>query len=394
MSPVFFEIWQTFRLGMQASPACRAAYSTLRTACNEPKPSVGRLGNRIVLTRSQLCNPSVLSRTNSLIHEKTSEQSRAVNLWKSLPKEDAPQDAAEEQGLSISPSEVKRVFGKNMKPEKGVEILQVLQKHRQEGTLDLEMPYEETHIKKGLSYLRRTDPIDEDAAINARIDRELDRLPQTHVELSPHIVSQFEKFRQENQKKAKLEEVKRAQQEKEISVEAVPKAPQAVVHRQRRNISPSNDHVEVRPEPEWVRNYRRKATNDDWEKTIMPMWSRLLPSAAVTVTVVALSVILAKYYTPPSRDARLWPNIPPAAATMATLIGLNVLVWLLWKWPPLWSFMNRNFLLVPVYPHCTAIIGSAFSHQTWSHLAVNMAVLWVLGTRSRHFRALASLNQS
>lgn len=64
------------------------------------------------------------------------------------------------------------------------------------------------------------------------------------------------------------------------------------------------------------------------------------------------------------------------------IIGTNVGVFLLWKLcPPAWRLLNRHFITVAAYPRPLSLIGNVFSHQTVNHLALNMVVLWFVGTR-------------
>lgn len=81
----------------------------------------------------------------------------------------------------------------------------------------------------------------------------------------------------------------------------------------------------------------------------------------------------------------MFPDIPPAGATIMALIGLNLGVYLLWKFPPAWKLLNRYFISVPLYPYPLSMIGSVFSHQLLKHFAINSAILWFIGTRSKPF---------
>lgn len=386
MSFAFPATWQTFRLGLHVSPTGRAAYSTLRTAIGASNLTLSGVDSRHGFLRtpwrqlrSSSCPDSIQSITPSA--DNFRRQSRWVAFWKPPPEKEVPGEVTGENQLSLSPDEVEEIFGRKIDPEEGVEILMTLQKHRSEGTLDYEMPYSSDLIAKGLAYLRSANPVDEDAAIIARIDREADRLPQTDVERSPHAVSQFERLRQANKEKREREEAEREAEEKKKSEREGPATPKQMEARSNKATATSNDLVKLRREPEWVRNYREKATNQDEAVKSISIWARLLPSAAFTVSVVVLSVLFAQNYTPPSRKARLWPDIPPAAATMITIIGLNCFVFVLWIVPPLWKFMSRNFLVVPVYPYPMSMIGASFSQQTFTHLSGNVLFLWLVGTR-------------
>ena len=79
----------------------------------------------------------------------------------------------------------------------------------------------------------------------------------------------------------------------------------------------------------------------------------------------------------------MWPDMPPAAATVIGLIGMNMAIFLLWRFPPAWKWLNRFFISVPAEPFALSIIGSFFSHHTLKHIGMNMLGLWVVGTRRK-----------
>ncbi len=379
MTAAFSATWQVFRLGLHPSFKGRAAYSILSNAFAVSKQSPSRFNGRLELFQGapQHLKPwgfshplrTILPNSNRL-----QGQSRCVNLWMPPPKDEVPGKMTAKKELSLSSADIEKVFGRKMDTEKGAEILMTLQRHRGEGTLDQKIPYSKALISKGLAYLRSVDPINEDAAIIARIDRETDT--------SPQAVSQFDKLRREIKRRRELQEGIREAEEKRKSEQAGRATSKEIAKKGTTN--QSNELVELRKEPEWVRKYREEATNHDEELVKkLSVWSRLLPSAAITFTVVSLSFLFAQSYTPPSRDARLFPNIPPAAATLMALIGINCIVFLMWGIPPLWQFTNRNFLIAPVYPHCMSMIGGAFSHQQFTHLFVNSFMIWLVGTKGR-----------
>ena len=327
------------------------------------------------LSRRTKCTPLVISTVHN-----SEKYPRCVSFWKPPRKVKAPDSVSARHKISISSAEVETAFGRSMNLEKGLEILSTLQKHRVEGTLDHKLPCSAALINKGLGYLRRVNPIDEDAAIIARIDREMDRLPQTDIALSPQALSQFERLRQARRERYQLQEAEIEAKEKENLKKVGSESKKEIKIKIKKSDAPSNDVVKLRPEPEWVQRYRRNVTFD---VPVLSKWRRLIPSAAFTVAVVTFSILFAHNYEPPSRAARLWPSIPPAAAAVITIIGLNCLVFTMWRIPPLWKFMNRNFLIVPVYPHSFSMVGACFSQQQFSHLFANAIALWLVGTRGR-----------
>jgi rhomboid-like protein len=131
-----------------------------------------------------------------------------------------------------------------------------------------------------------------------------------------------------------------------------------------------------------MKKYQDKALiTKDTVAPAQAKWKRLLPSAIVTALVVLFSISVASNYHPPSKAARLWPDMPPAAATVLGIIIANSIVLVAWRIPMAWGFLNRYFLSVPGYPFALSMIGNIFSHQQPSHLAMNMAVLWIVGTK-------------
>ena len=56
-------------------------------------------------------------------------------------------------------------------------------------------------------------------------------------------------------------------------------------------------------------------------------------------------------------------------------------MFLIWRLPFAYRFMNKYFLAVPSYPFAFSMIGNTFSHQRPLHLATNMVVLWLVGTK-------------
>lgn len=384
--------WQTFRLGLHVAQSHQAARFTLGTTFSARRPpiqlsrcfgSVSRFrGSTPNIERSQSFKTPAFGASPTF--DKLRKGSKCISFWKKPSKEEAKEETAAEAAESeivVTPAEVDKIFGRKINPEKGLEILSTLQNQRLQGTLDHEMPYNTTLITKGLAWLRKENPIDEDAAIIARIDRETDRVPQTSVERSPQSISQFEKLRELNKEKAKVEAERLAAEEEKKKLEQGSESPKEIEVKGKNQTSPSNDLVKLRPEPEWVRNYREKATNHDERIIEISTWARLVPSAAVLITVVGLSLLFAQNYTPPSRDARMWSNMPPAAATLLTIVCANGTVFLMWRIPQFWTFMNKNFLVAPVYPHAMSMLGAPFSHQQFTHLFANCMGLWLIGTR-------------
>ncbi|KAL9130591.1 MAG: hypothetical protein Q9217_001251 [Psora testacea] len=253
-------------------------------------------------------------------------------------------------------------------------LLKKLQEHRHQGTLDAKIDYPEKSIAAGLQHLRSRYPMDEDAAISARVDRELEnefRLPQTNTEKSPYAHSGLEQIRRENKERHEREKASL----KEQATQNRPGSTTVVTRpRTLRNLVQRSEE-----EPEWVRRYREKA-----QSTEMPQIStlaRLFPTGVFAATIVVLSLLFAQNYTPASQQARMFPETPPAAATLMAILGINVSVFLLWRIPQMWAFMNKYFISVPLQPRPAQMLFTAFSHQELTHLLVNMIPMWFIGVR-------------
>lgn len=308
-------------------------------------------------------------------------QARCASLQKTKGTEAPRQKAAPNETL-MSRAEINAIFGLNVGRKDGSDLLKRLQEHRFQGTLDQKLPYPDTLIDKGLKYLRAKYPFDEDAAIIARIDREADcefRLPQTYIDKSPHAVSQFEKLIREVRQRCEKEEAEENHKAKQGT--GIRNGGQEERPSEKRRITVRDETalVQLRPESEWITKYRDKAQMKEIPK--MSSLARLLPSGLLTVAVISVAVLFAQNYKQPSRKARLWPDLPPAAATVIALIGVNVAVFVLWRVPHLWRFLNRHFVVVAAYPYSMSMLMACFSHQSFTHLLSNMIVMWLIGTR-------------
>lgn len=379
MTAVFSATWQSLRLGLDASPSGCTVFSALRTTLNTPRLSTQPLQHFRNFQRLSYCthNLSGIARNQrprlivSPIGFLPVKQSRWTSLWKPVPKPE------EEEGteFEVHEDEIRNIFGNSMNPEKGAEVLMALQVRRIEGTLDQKLEYPDAWIRRGLAYLRGRFPMDEDAAIIARIDREIEndiRSSQPNT-----AVSQFDDLRHRNKQKEIERRRLEAEEEKALESKGTngPKGMQ-----NRKTSAPDIAMRQKPPVAEWVRKYRDKTEQMALPSDITTM-QRLLPSGLLVVVVVTLSLLFAKYYKPPPRDARLFPEVPPAAAAVLTIIAANVLVALMWRIPPFWPLMYTTFAVAPIYPYARTMLGASFSHQEPLHLFMNMFILWMIGTR-------------
>ncbi|KAI9871949.1 MAG: hypothetical protein M1830_002230, partial [Pleopsidium flavum] len=288
------------------------------------------------------------------------------------PHDGLPDDFDRREGVrfrteDLTEKEITSIFGPEIDIERGNRMLRVIHGQRLSGTLDelIMIPhptaYSNDLMTTGLLWLRAHYPVDEDAAIMARIEKEervheerlmadAERLgiykPQAGVDKNNvHGKSGLDAIR-EHYERQEVEEYK----------------PQAGdIRSNTGELQPVDRKVELsaRPRSDWLKYWADRAViYAGKEAPTMSIWKRLWPSALVTSVVVGLSVLLAKNYVPPSRAARIWPDMPPAAATIITLASVNFAVLLLWKFPPAWRALNTYFLSVPGYPSALSVLGN------------------------------------
>ncbi|KAI5279705.1 hypothetical protein KEM52_004296, partial [Ascosphaera acerosa] len=307
-----------------------------------------------------------------------------------------------------------------------------LHRRRESGTLDLDLParYSElldadadaagvgpTVMDAALALLRARVPLDEDAAILARIEREEADAEQALIARAELLGlyrpqggeyhhpraedgdvrgrSVLEEVRQRNEAEAKArdeeerrrwldgerEEAQRLRARREevgrqLQLrKAAEEADAALVMAEAR---PRADPHE-RPALAWIQKHHVRATDGDADTARLTRTRRIVPSLLVVAATVAGSYLFAETYTPPEegKGQRLWPSLPQSAATVLGLVGANVLVFALWRaFPPAWRLLNRYFISVPLYPYAASMVGSMFSHQMFRHLGMNMLILW------------------
>ena len=280
----------------------------------------------------------------------------------------------------LSKPQVAKVLGRNVDFQEGNSLLNQLQHQRISGTLDQGVSAPEIMLNRAIAWLRKNYPMDEDAAIIARLDKELEKEERGlgRVNEAQHgtkasdnySISVLDQIKEKNKLKAAKE--KEAKEKEEQGGEngkgstSAKTAPRAIVSRRTESA-------------EWVKKYKEKATSNCKEPPKMTKFQRLWPATLMTLAVVGLSALFAQCYYPPSWKARLWPDIPPAAATVFAMVGVNATVFLLWRIPQMWQFMNRWFVLTPGSPYSFTLVGNIFSHQSFPHLLTNMAMLWFVG---------------
>ncbi|MCJ1358317.1 MAG: hypothetical protein MMC33_008316 [Icmadophila ericetorum] len=383
---------------LQRSSAC--TYSTWHD--NTVQPS-------LALTESTCRGQSTTNATRNLARQAFSTKPR-FNAPKSVSKRSDFQRIVSHDGSSkvgvnsavtepgspeefraVDEAKIAELFGHRVSKELGNEILYTLQGQRATGTLDHGVAatgINDDKIAGALIWLRENYPIDEDAAIIKRIedeDREAEqqlianaqRIGLYHPQQDVASTGIYGKSELEEIRKRNEEKLTKSLQADEIRHAATDpdslalQAPQGRVALSRRTES-----------AEWVKRYKEKALLSKAEKPPdMKKTARLLPAAIFCAAVITSSFIFAQNYIPPPQNARILPDTPPAAATILTIIATNAVIFLVWRMPPMWRFLNKYFLMVPGSLRPFSLIGNVFSHQSPWHLAINMAGFWFIGTQ-------------
>lgn len=284
----------------------------------------------------------------------------------------------------FSNDEIKLIFGPKTPVLEGNRLLYEVQDQRLAGTIDQIVPGSQRNEHKALIWLRENVPFDEDRAILQRLEREENAAlrPQGQQRRGKiYAESMLERIRKENlRKQSKEEQLSKASKPEHKSSPL--SREQALVRRREESLA-------------WKQKWHDNTRKDDLHSVPqMSFIQRVGPGTLLTFTVISFCVMFAQNYSPPSEAARLFTSITPAAATIGVIIGLNVIVWLGWRITPLRRSMQRTFLLAPVYPWSSSIVGSVFSHQSLHHLVANMIALWFIGRNRKHTQnCLAMLQQ-
>lgn len=332
-----------------------------------------------------------------------------------------PEKGLKFESEDLDPVHLRLVFGRDAPPPNYANrLLRLLNARRVDGTLDIPLPTEveaeldkyPNVVDKGLAYLRKVYPVDEDAAIMARIDREEDRAvkdnpseltqrgqdlglykgPQSgyyHAELSEkegdvYGRSELDRMRAEYSEQAEREEeelqakieAKQAQAQEQQQLTALARRPEQGVE-SAKEVRPPNSFEK------WVMKAENRATSklteDSPEIVNRTLLSRLLPSFLFVSLVAGGCYLMSEYWVRPKQADRLWPNLSLAWATIAGLVAINTAVYVAWRIPGAWKWLNKYFLTVTATPHPLSTLGAMFSHQEFGHLARNMFGIVMFG---------------
>lgn len=332
--------------------------------------------------------------------------------------------------------EIASIFGNDMDTETGNYVLSVLYWRRVSGALidsGIGFPKESgiTHQQAmaGLEYIRTLEPdFDENSAGQTYVEEEAERvreeMRQRAVKLGIYRPEE-EAFDMEEESQQGTEEGRarsgesalqrlREENERSYEQETLAKereaeiADQAAIHSARGplelggGVQPPPSHylhlisegtnaisigrpateawlqpVERKP---WVKYFEDQATViKDNVVPQMSAFQRLYPSFIVLALTLGGCYLLGTQYTPPPQSARLFPDVPPSLVTVSTVSGLLAISFLANRFPPAWQLYNRYFCISPGYPNAAGILGAAWRHDTFRHLAINSVVLWGFG---------------
>ncbi|KFY21888.1 hypothetical protein V493_07021, partial [Pseudogymnoascus sp. VKM F-4281 (FW-2241)] len=314
--------------------------------------------------------------------------------------EELPSKYTDMGGLSyyarpLAKKEVTALFGREADPVVADKVLRVLQGRRVAGTLqDPSLPRPHPNMDKAmkttaLKWLRRNIVVNERQSAGRRAEIELaamgvdvstpggaaeDYSPQS--EGSSNSKSVLEAVREAKEKEWEEKVAKRDALRAQRMAEMGEKSGGLVSYDDR--------GVELRRpgENELLKHYTALAAKVVPE--VPPDYTtfqRLWPSALVTLAVIAGCVVYSGSYTAPRPADRMFKDIPPSVVTIGSIMAFNAFIWVAWHHPPAWRVLNKYFLSVPGYPRALAVLGNAFSHQTFRHLAMNMVFMYIMGTQ-------------
>ena len=305
------------------------------------------------------------------------------------------------------------IFGKSIDPASANHLLRILHGRRVAGTLDdptftvHTMQYSDDQISKALAYLRESVKVDEVMNAGLRAEDELSQMeldPQEEEtdtktdtktgketgketqekeqesaaepdEYKPDPIygrSRFDEIRARNQAKEKARQ--RALEEERLAAEAEGRIPETQDDPRSRSLVEVDEGQRAITNPK-IAEYYKQASSDIKEPPKMTMRDRVGPSLVAFLLGVGFLASLTMVYNEPSDRYRLLPEVSTAVATVGAVVGLNLLVFALWRVPPLWKFLNRYMIFVVGKPRPLTLFTANFSHQEFKHMAINMVIL-------------------
>ncbi|KAF4976278.1 hypothetical protein FZEAL_7029 [Fusarium zealandicum] len=325
---------------------------------------------------------------------------KTIRRYEDLPRDYRDQVGLPFRSLDLTESEVLSFFGRGINPKRANHLLRILHGRRIAGTLQdpafavHTASFTKDQIERALVYLRYSIPVEEVMNAGLRAEDELAQMEQEQEAAEARKTKQpaekeeptdapaykpdpvygyskFDEIRAKNLAKRKVQEA--AEEEIRKAAEArgeVPAGPLANINgKQERQISNPR-----------LAEYHKGAQSDLEAPPELKTWERILPSAIAVTLAIGFLASVASVYEEPDARFRIFPDISTAHATLGVIIALNVLVWAGWRLPPLWSFFNRYMIFVVATVKPITMFTSAFSHQKFTHLVMNMVPLWIIGS--------------
>jgi rhomboid-like protein len=266
------------------------------------------------------------------------------------------------------------------------------------GTIDDPNPkkptsvYQADVIAKALRWLRKNVPVNEIQNAGLRAEEELAAMEESILKDSERIglyKPNSGKSWGNKGETSVLVELKKAKEQERLEEEAREKTQAEEIREnsgtlQTTQTPPASRVVLRNTNPEENALYKKYIESANILPDGIPQMStfqRLWPAALMLLATFGACYLFTQIYVPPKLEARVFPDMPPSAATIITIIGLNAMVLVAWRFPPFYRFFNTYFITISARPNALSLLGNVFSHQTVGHFAINMSILWFVGTR-------------
>lgn len=309
----------------------------------------------------------------------------------------------------LSPKILEEIFSSPMDPETGNWIVRLMNWRRHSGSLidqgisfDKALGISDEQAYAALQYLRRTAPdFDENKAGIAWAEEQIQELSAPYIaraeklglykpiesdepdEQPPSVYGESQLLAMKRSNEARYQEEERLRLEKEQQEEAAVLAAAQASSTSSSSLTPgatSRATLARRDRAAWVKHYENLATlSTSPEPPKLSLVTRLGPSFAATLFVLLASFLLHELYVTPPESARMFPSVSAGTATLAALVGAQLLVFVAYRFPPLWRAGNKFLLVVPAAPRAAGVILATFTHTQISHLFWNAVLLCAFG---------------
>ncbi|OBT52326.1 hypothetical protein VE04_07234 [Pseudogymnoascus sp. 24MN13] len=311
---------------------------------------------------------------------------KIITKFEELPRTYTDMDGLAYYARPLAKKEVAALFGREIDPVIADKVLRVLQGRRVAGTLaDPALPKPHPQMDKvmkvtALKWLRRNIVVNERQSAGRRAEIELAAMGEDVSTPGGGGGKEYNpQSRNTPTNKTVLDAVREAK-EKEWE-EKVAKR-DALRAQQMAEMGEKSGGLMTHDDGALLKHYTALAsTGDPDAPPDYTAFQRLWPSALVTLAVIAGCVVYSGSYVPPAAADRMFKDIPPSVVTIGSIIAFNAFILLAWHHPPAWRVLNKYFLSVPGYPRALAVLGNAFSHQSFKHLAINMMMIFFMGTQ-------------